>query len=168
MGSHIHTYLGPYVRVPKKHIEVEEKVFGCLNVDCRQGVLKRSRDVLGSFCSACGSQHGTTTRMRKCQVDRYEVIQDELHEVGDKGGFIYLVPNTCKPNDPRPKQRHNMGYEESVHVDLHTHEDASEGPPPDMNDEIEWFVQAFAPELEKLRAAYGAILVSWGYHQYVM
>ena len=167
MSSVIHSYLGPYVRCPKKHIEVDEKVFGCLNPSCQQGVLKKARDVPGAYCQACGSKHDTTTRKVQRQVHHYDVIQDELHQVGEMGGFFYLAPNTIKPKDPRPEFRRNLYGRESVHNDMHTVEDG-EGPPPDMNDEIEWFVRAFTADLEKLREAYGSILVSWGYHQYIM
>lgn len=93
---------------------------------------------------------------KRKSVDFVELLDEALFSVrSDNSGIVYLAPNISREGDPRER------FDDDGEFHL--------GITPDMIErETQWFSQAFAEELEKVRAACRTSCVKWGAHQFYM
>jgi hypothetical protein len=158
MSSHPHIYFGPYVECTYKPATRTEKIRGCTNKECSKHPKKVCPDVAGAFCAACGSPNDKIPITVKAYTSHYDVVKDELFEINSEDkknrDVLWLAPNSRRPGDPRP----DFG-EGEIHLDLVNAE---------PEQEMAWFMTAYAKELRKLEAAYATVTVKWGLHRYRM
>jgi hypothetical protein len=158
MSMHAHIYLGPYVECTYKPETRVENVLGCTNKACSKHPKKIGPSASGSFCSTCGSPNAKIPITVKARTSHYDVVKDELFEINSEEkkneNVLWLAPNSRRMGDPRP----DFG-EGEIHVDLVNAE---------PEQEMSWFMTAYAKELRKLEAAYATVTVCWGLHRYFM
>lgn len=156
MGAHKHLYLGPYVECTYKPATRTENVRGCTNSKCKRHPTKRGPDLRGKFCEECASPIADVAITVKDRPDRYDIVGDELFEINTTArDVLYLAPNVRRKGDPRP----DFDDDDAFHLNLVEVE---------PEQEMAWFMDAFAKELRKLEAAYATVVVKWGLHQYFM
>lgn len=150
-------YLGPYARCKVEYVDGQAK--GCLTKTCPYYKQHAGNN---DFCGKCGNAISTfVVSNNNEKVDAFYLLGDEQ----PLSNFM-LPANTNEhrafiPNAHRsPPRKFNFEPEQDE-----WEERLTEG---SVGLETSWFKDAFAPELEKLRTAYGPgnVEICWGFFSY--
>lgn len=155
------TYVGPYVRCAVGTKESAEERQSCTNIACSNSGLHMTE----SYCPQCGIQIGPITVRRMSDAvddgDIRDAIDERLVTASGDAYMDWAKANSShlwKPN-VGDIGRHLEGKEDFYLADITAER---------VENERVGFEEYFAPELAKLRSAYGeaAVSVRWGVIQY--
>jgi hypothetical protein len=103
MGSQLHVYVGPYLKVRPETVQVPEDRRACRKAGCRLELVMVEAGV--NFCPECGTKTesvGETTAEDKVSLsDAEEAIREALQAVtiyGDDDSY-YWIPNVTREGD---------------------------------------------------------------------
>lgn len=153
MGIDRNFYVGPYIRYTKKKVEFEQTLKGCLNKSCPAHKRAAAWDTPPKFCPECGGATGSFQAKGKKDITLYDLFEQEEDVFSTatdseyKGAYEFLIPNH------RRKPPREFRIEMSTRIDLTDF---------DPKDEMVWLEEAFAKELEKLRATFDKVEIRWG------
>jgi len=155
MGTDRSVYLGPYleyrVKIARRRVDVCRDPETCPNV-------------AEGYCPKCGVKAGQ--RLVDAEVEEPDF--DPLDLTDDALAVACSVPDDDVPDGVRVHQivpnRKREGRTCGRYFDARREESAVDMSNLDPQDELDWFVRAFAPEIEKVRALVGrdSLKICWG------
>jgi hypothetical protein len=160
MGTYVRLYFGPYLECTYKPKKKTVPVHGCTNTSCEEYPRPNTLSGRGNFCQTCGSATGAAAVEVDDRPDRYDVVGDTLHEMRTcEDDRILLAPNVrrselLRPGDPREAFSPGEPFE----IDPREI---------DHEEDLRWLEVRYAPEIEKLRAAYATVKPKWGLVQHL-
>jgi hypothetical protein len=111
MGSHQHTYIGPYLKINKvPKVSKTEVLYTCSDSKCKAYNAKAS----GNFCNTCGAKNANRSKTKEVNLSIYDMMFD----FGDENIMTsldgeYLIPNGKKHYAIRYDDSENF-VEESI------------------------------------------------------
>ena len=154
MGMDKEIILGPYMECVNEEVKFHDgfEKF-CMNKSCR----KQGRVATGDYCYLCGEKHIEYPRETiSSKIDPWKVT-----ELTKDALFVKSTDNTRDwylPNQYRDRKRSfNMSQEKVLEITLEI-----------INEELDWFKEAFKQEISQVQEIYGKdnVAIKWGYVSY--
>ena len=152
MGLYYYVHVGPYIEAPNPIKAGTREAKACTNSGCS----KHKKETSDAFCSQCGGKIGTVTKNTNKRVSDTFSVYDECGErlshvhnewlPEDKQDSAIFLPNLNGFNRTfGDKEAAVVGFNETL-----------------IADDLARFKAAFAADIDRIREAFGNVIVQWG------